>query len=677
MNLPFLRYFMKDRTAEGGVAVVPRPVTPLDKPASERFGKTVMPNVSRVVGVDSVPDFSLEGPLEDPPLAVPSSAPRKISLGGSGSVAVGPKTADDPGPAAAERTIALQLVDLVPHLPAGLLETTPIDPEHRVLFKASELERGMASGRPTVLLRSIFQQAPDFFLRDVEATDKREVVLPFNKVLEQFTAFQVRSDQMASDSVPQLETPFLKMTIEDGQRLGTPATPVPSPAPATSSSSEPAPATVLAAPAPLKPTFAKPPEAAAGSPQPIGPIRLPLPNEVETSGVDGPAPKAVGLEQSSARPPRAARISPNGMGVPAAERVPASSGPPVPTSLPSPLPPPPTRIPFKVSPPSNDLHKKAMPAPPVKAAAIAFSADGPRVRLRLRNVLRAFLPFQLTGSIDEVPETAAIEIPFSIIQPQLSLGRIVVSPAQLQAALPEEYRVLLKIEEIELPVALPLEEVLQNLPNESLRLRGDQEEMEITEGFETPFSTKAAEDAARLKVSTGPIAKPAVGVAAGVDPDDKNLDFAATPEGIIRPGSPIPSTAPARTALQVAFETDETLDAKSIVAHASRLPGVSACAIVFSDGLSLAGNIPAKYEAEALCALAPSIVKRIDDQMIGASLGPLNGITLYCAKTPVSFFAHGNICLAALHSADALAAEIRARLSCVVRELAQMYAQPA
>ena len=86
----------------------------------------------------------------------------------------------------------------------------------------------MASGRPTVSLRSIFQQAPDFFQCDVEATDKREVVLPFNKVLEQFTAFQVRSDQMGSDSVPQLETPFLKMTIEDGQRFGTPVAPVPS-----------------------------------------------------------------------------------------------------------------------------------------------------------------------------------------------------------------------------------------------------------------------------------------------------------------------------------------------------------------------------------------------------------------------------------------------------------------
>ena len=475
------------------------------------------------------------------------------------------------------------------------------------------------------------------------------------EVLEQFTAFQVRPDQMVSDSVPQVETPFLKMTIEDGQRFGTPVAPVPSSA--------------------VLPT---PSEVAAVSPRPIDPVRLPLPDHAENSAADGMAPESVALEQPAAHTSRAAKISPNGMGVPAAERVPASSGPPVPTFSPSLLSPPPARIPFKMSPPSSDLRKPAVAAPPVKPAAIAFSVDGPRVRLSLRSVLRGFLPFQLSGAIDDAPETAAIEIPFSIIEPQLSLGRIVVSPAQFQTALPEEYRSLLKIEEIELPIALPLEEVFRNLPHESLQLRGDQEEIEITEAFDTPFSKKAAEDAARMKVSTGPIAKPAGDVAGGVSGrDNGNLDLAATSEDVTLQEVPIPSIAPARTALQVAFDTDETLDAKSIVAYASRLPGVSACAIVFSDGLSLAGNIPTEYEADALCALAPSIVKRIDDQMMGASLGPLNGMTLYCAKTPVSFFAYGNICLAALHSADALAAEIRARLSCVVRELAQMYAQPA
>jgi predicted regulator of Ras-like GTPase activity (Roadblock/LC7/MglB family) len=664
MKLSFLRYFKWKKSAAPVVAVAsPPPLSPLDKPASERFGKTVMPNVSRVVGPEPLPDFPLTVPIGNP-LPVAPSGPRKISLGGNGTIAIGAKADTKP---AAERTIALQLADLVPHLPAGLLQAAPIDPEQRVLFKASELERGMAKCRPTVLLRSIFQQAPDFFIGDVAATDTREVVLPFAKVLEQFTALQVRPDQVCDASVPQLETPFLQMTIEDGQRLGTPATAVPAPVAVDSTA------------APLS-------KGAPVAPEPLRPIRLPLPNESKAKASEAPAPAPIRLNPPAAPALAAKKISPNGMGVSANERVPASGGPPVPT--PSPVAAPaPVRIPFKISPPSNDL--RAMPAPALKAAAVTFSAHGPRVRLALRNVLRGISPFQLSGPIDEVPETAVIEIPFSIIEPQLSLGRIAVSPAQFQAALPEEFRSLLKIEEAELPIALPLQEVLENLPNESLQLRGDQEEIAITEVFETPFSTKAAEDAARLQVSTGPIGKTgsveaAVSAAAtftSAEPAFESsvpakLEAELAPSG--RHARPYSAPAPAiRTALQVAFDTDEVLDAKSIVTHASRLPGVGACAVVFSDGLSLAGNIPAEYEADALCALAPSILKRIDDQMIGANLGPLNGITLFCAKTPVSFFAHGNICLAALHSAGEIAAEVRARLSCAVRELARIYAQPA
>ena len=105
---------------------------------------------------------------------------------------------------------------------------------------------------------------------------------------------------------------------------------------------------------------------------------------------------------------------------------------------------------------------------------------------------------------------------------------------------------------------------------------------------------------------------------------------------------------------------------------------MSACAIVFSDGLSLAGNIPAEYEADALCALAPSIMKRINDQMIGANLGPLNGITLYLRKNAGQLFRPRQYLprrppLGRTRSR----AEVRARLGCAVRELARMYAQPA
>ena len=356
----------------------------------------------------------------------------------------------------------------------------------------------------------------------------------------------------------------------------------------------------------------------------------------------------------------------------------------------------PTRIPFKISPPSNDLRPPVLQAAKTKeeAEAIEFSSAGPRIQLSLRNILRGIPAFHLTGPIDEVPEAAVIELPFSIIEPQLSLGKIAISPAQFQAAMPEEYRPLFKTEEAGTPISLPLQQVLQNLPNESLRIRGDQEEVEIREAFETPFSRKMAEDAVRIKGSDGPIAKPDIPFAqpepepVAAAPEKAPVSVAAPiakpavtlakqkPEPApIKPiAEEVPAAPAGRNALQVALDTDEPLTAKSVVDRVSHLPGLIACAIVFSDGLSLAGNIPAEYEAEALCGLAPSIVRRISDQMMGTNLGSLSGITLFCAKAPVSFFTHGNICLAAIHSAGEIAAEIRDRLGCIAQELAWMYA---
>lgn len=342
--------------------------------------------------------------------------------------------------------------------------------------------------------------------------------------------------------------------------------------------------------------------------------------------------------------------------MPATERVPASSGSPVPTPLPAPFAPAAPRL--------ASGSASALPLPPLKPVALAQSVpsiladDGRRIHLPLRAILRGIPPFQFEGAIEDIPETAEIEIPVAMVEPQLSLGRVAISPAQFHAAMPEEYRSLFKVDEGGLPVSLPLAEVMENLPNESLRIRGDQEEPEVGEVFETTFGQKAVEDATRLNLPAGPIAKPA----------DPIVDE------ILSEPEPLPAE---RSALQVALGADEgPLDAKSIVAQISRLPGLSACAIIFSDGLSLAGNMPEEYEVEALCALAPEMMKRIDERMSGAHLGALRGMTLFCAKAPVSFFAEGNICLAALHSGGQVIDEIRDRLVIITTELAQLYAQP-
>ena len=122
---------------------------------------------------------------------------------------------------------------------------------------------------------------------------------------------------------------------------------------------------------------------------------------------------------------------------------------------------------------------------------------------------------------------------------------------------------------------------------------------------------------------------------------------------------------------------EEKIDAKQAIARASALPGVAACAITFADGLSLAGNIPEDLGAEGVCAMAPSLLQRVDDYLPGTKLGSLKAVTLHCAKSPLTFFLHENICLMALHTPGGeLTADTRDQLATVVQELSRTFAQP-
>ncbi len=764
MNLTFLRFLKKGKTrTEINVAVAPRPIVGIEKPASERLGRTFLPNIGR--GTESEPETSLTFPatagtsptVSVEPLAVSgialipdSGAPATTVLPGMPSQGGAPSPAhkispgtnsglgvpwpNEPRAEKNDRTIALPLVDLSAHIPDGMLSPLQIDPERRILFKATEIERGMASGRPSVRLRSIYQQAPELFSREVSPEDTTQVILPVAQVLEQFASFKVRPDQLRDPAIPQMETPFLKVTMEDSERFR-PSVEAASPAePAVKSAVEPSHVSALPTSfAPLHPATpaasgaATPPPVAQPTAEltPIKPIRLSLPTENK----EVVAPSAAPTPSVEAAPPRPIikpRFSPNGIGVPAPERVPASSGPPVPTPLPSPFaPPPPSRIAFKVAPPSDDLRASvastAAAAPATFPPAIPSSrpsnltetiSASPRLQLPLRAVLRGIVSLQVSGPTDEVPESAQVDFPFSIIEPQLSLGKISLSPGQFVAALPAEFRERFKIEDPRTPIPLPLEEVLQHLPNDTLRMRADQDAPELVSAFETPFSQKAAEDAERFQTpvskvvldrdaprlrknvesaqaSTSAINQDAVvtearSPVAEVKPTFPKPAVNLTPEKTLLPGTSVAPktrevTAPAlqsveRTPLQRIFETDEALDPKSIVAYAGRLPGVRACAIMFSDGLSLAENFPREYKVDALCAIAPTIVQKIGTQIPGANLGSLTSITLFCAKESVSFFARENICLAVLHAgADEVESETRALLSAVVKELGRMY----
>jgi predicted regulator of Ras-like GTPase activity (Roadblock/LC7/MglB family) len=683
MTIPFLSYFKRGKTDVAKVKEgegVPKPVIPpLEKPSSERFSKTVMPNATRTVAPQDPFEMASRSTAlggangAATMVAPPPGAPRTIAFAAPAM----PVVQRDLPPAVAlalepvvERVISLELGDVLAEMPAGYVKPAEsIDLTRRILLKASEVEKGMASGKPAVSLATIYQQVPEIFLRTIEPADASQLKLPFSKVLEQFSSLHVRADQERARAVPQVETPFLKVTLEDNQHFGTTMEPLETgdlpPVRVEPATAE---AFAFAEPEPVTDAFLK------------TPARQPVQNH---------------QTQPPARIPF--KLSPNGTDVPAPESVPASSGPSVPTS--SPPTPAPVRIPFKMTAPSDELRPKVEPW--LTAESLALSKDKPappapvtptpiappptpvmagevKIKLALKSIVQELPPMQWSSEAGSVSEAARIEFPFSLIEPQLAAGRVSVTAKVFETCLPPEFRSHFQAGNPPIDVSLPLPEVLKNLPTATLRMRDDQVEQEIGANFATPFSAKAEEDAQRFNVPATPVAKPVAIAAEEAAPSPKPAPVAPAVEA--EPAEVLaekPLDRPPRSPLQVALDTDEKLDGKSVVALINKIPGVKACAITFGDGLSLAGSLPQELETEGLCAMAPALLQRLENHLVDTKLGLLRGMTLSCTKGTVTFFMRENLCLGALHSTADMPVETREKLSRVVLELSRKYSHPA
>jgi len=288
------------------------------------------------------------------------------------------------------------------------------------------------------------------------------------------------------------------------------------------------------------------------------------------------------------------------------------------------------------------------PEPPIPTSEkiSAPAKDETLISLSLKPILQNLPAFQLNGDVAAVSDEERLTLPLTLIEKQLATGRISVPAEVFQKALPEKHRGLFQLDEAKTPVALSLEEVLKNLPATVLKLRDDQEHLTLVQDFETPFSQKAREDAKRFATKE-PAAEKVADKPAAVEP---KIDIKA--------------------------EAEKKIDPKEVVAQTSALKGVKACAITFSDGLSLAGELPKEIAAEGLCAMAPSILKRVAEHVGATKLGPLVAVTFYTSDSAVSFFARGNICLSALHAGTSLPAQTRIQIAELVEKLSRTYAQP-
>ena len=629
MTIPFLDFFKKltSRLTPDTAEQKPTcsPVRVAKKPASERLSKTVLPHATRSFAPpDPFRSASGAPPLELGARRITASPKRSQSshLPPALARALEPKL---------ERTISLKIADFIDCVPAGYIKPVEIlDASACVSLKASEIEKGMADKNPGIGLPSLYQQVPEIFLRGVRPDDQTRVALPYEKVLEQFQTAHVRSDQLRDPEIPQLDTPILKATIQDSERFGTKLEPLETSALPAGRPVKTATAESIAAAEPDAIVQETPKSTSSGHP---------------VISLYSPALKPKNEPPPSSKTPLA--ILPNGTGASASERVPASSGPPVPTPLP--FTPELPKIPFQ---PPVEKPKappgKTLPEPlPSKPGVTSTPAKDP-ITLSLKAVLQNLPAFQLHGDVGTVPEEERLTLPLALIEPQLASGRISIAPDVFEAALPEKHRGLFQADEVKTPVALPLEEVLKNLPATILKLRDDQEGFALDSDFETPFSVKAKEDARRFVTDKAPAEK---------------IPAKATEQPKVE------------AKIGIAPVVEKKVDPKEVVAQVSALPGVKACAITFSDGLGLAGELPEEIAVDGLSAMAPALVERIAQHVRETKIGSLVAVTLYASRSAVSFFAQGNICLTALHAEGSLRPKTRTQIAELVEKLSRIYAQ--
>jgi predicted regulator of Ras-like GTPase activity (Roadblock/LC7/MglB family) len=147
---------------------------------------------------------------------------------------------------------------------------------------------------------------------------------------------------------------------------------------------------------------------------------------------------------------------------------------------------------------------------------------------------------------------------------------------------------------------------------------------------------------------------------------------AAEPAPAIPFQTPVP-LAQTETVLQALFMTEDELDAKTVVKLVSQLPGIDGCAVMFGDGLRLAGNFPESGRAEGFSAMSPPFYKRTMNFASELKLGELQAFTIYTKTGLLSFFMHEDICMSVRHAGRGFLPGVREKLETVTRELAHMY----
>lgn len=572
--------------------------------------------------------------------------------------AVPPAPAISPARAKTAGDLQLPLQPIIASLPMELRAKIAQPPAAGTMFSVpiDKVLSQLAHGTVKITFGELRLAVPGLFINSGGDNDSRPVILPLNLILAQISPsllarrpapklevsdeiigpFGTRAEGVNFTSTPTKAAPA---PLPKSEAPAAPLTPLPvTPPPTFTPRTAPAPAPAAPAPAARTAPVATPPlpkPAAAASPKPVAPA----PTKPAAPAPVAPPPSPKPVATAPPAPPSA----------PAQASVPAPE-PPAPVVEPS------APIPFSLAPGSSAGGFNSAPQIPIAAEAT--------VTVPLAALSETW-PDALKMEIVQTNLSGAqVALPLSLIEPGLKRGRITVAWKNLRGMIRPTPPPVSIHDSVE--VELPLK-VVAPLFFSSQKSAGPAKQKIISPSAEIPnlFSgSKHSEPTmAPLPTPTTPPPAPTSGSAAS-----SWGDLFTAPAGTPAPARTVTASAP--TGLPPAqLKSEDTnyyakgetaagvsdtefrrqaspgtdfltrgASPKEIIAQTVALPGVTGAVIALPDGLKVASQVPAEFNADMLAAFLPQIFARTGQSTKELRMGELNNLSFTVGNVPWKIF---------------------------------------
>jgi predicted regulator of Ras-like GTPase activity (Roadblock/LC7/MglB family) len=580
-------------------------------------------------------------PAAPPPAPAPKAAPAAQPA----APAPKPVVAAQPAPAAPQppppsdgTSIQVLLSDIVAKLPANLAPKPSASVTGAFSLPVQTALAQLPSGAVRIRFAQLREAAPPGTFPDDASLNETLVDLPLPKILAAMNPALLtrRSGQKQIDVPPEITGVFGTKDKAPSQVAGASAASV---APAAPS------APVAPKPAPVVPT--PPPTPVAASPVPVVPVAPPspvVPKPAPVVPTPSPTPVAQKPPTSIASPP-------------ATPKLPTSSPLPFATQKPAAPPAAPAPLPFAT-------QKPAPPAAP--APAVPAPAPGPAAQAPAGGALKV----QLSVICESWPEPvrqeiaqsklndASVGLPVSRLDAAMKTGRIVFTWGELiqwldvtfaPASSPNKDTSL----DLPLKVIAPLYMAQRKAPVDQKKIVIGENIPNLFEGLAQP-SVQAAPPPAPAPSAPAPAPVVAAPTPAPAPPPPAPVVVAPAPAPVPAPvpalaPEPVAAVAPASVFGEIFGQpAKKEWSPQEITQKINTLPGVAASLIAMSDGLLVAGDLPAPLKSETLSAFLPQMFGRMNHYSGEIQLGSLSTLTLQAGQTSCAIFKTDALYLAVL-----------------------------